>query len=74
MLGEECNRLLLRGSPGYVSLPTTICLTLVCSSTVRAKLFIPLHIFHLALHSFSHEVLGKERNILYQLMGRHRAW
>ena len=26
-----------------VSLPTTICLTLVYSSTVKAKLFVPLH-------------------------------
>lgn len=52
-----------------VSLPTTICLTLVYSSTVRAKLFVPLRMFHLARHSFRHEVFGKERDVLQQLMG-----
>lgn len=53
-----------------VSLPTTICLTLVYSSTVRAKLFLPLHRSHLAQHSFRHEVWEAERNTLQQLVGR----
>lgn len=53
-----------------VSLPTTICLTLVYSSTVRAKLFLPLHRSHLAQHSFRHEVREAERNTLQQLVGR----
>lgn len=44
-----------------VSLPTTICLTLVYSSTERAKLFLPLHRSHLAQHSFRHEVWEEER-------------